>query len=497
MLLPAITVMVKENKNGILRPNEYKEEFVMKNDNKTDTPKSSIKRTQKKGIEPIYSDVAGIDIGSELIHVAILNQNGEYEVREFGTMTPDLRKIVEWLIQSKIKIAAMEATGVYWIPLFEMLEDHGIQPVLVDPKSAKNVPGRKTDVLDCQWIHRLYSCGLLRPAFRPSKAKEGFRTYMRHRGNIIKARQKTILQMNKSLLLMNIKLDVAMSEIASVTGMKIIRAIVKGERDPHKLAALRERSCKKPIETFVAAMTGNFQETHLFTLKQYLETYDHLLKQIEECDKMILKELQGWKTVLEAPLPSRGKDKNKNHPKYANARKPYQNEFHFDIDTLLYHKVGVDLTAINSLSSLTVATIISELGGREGIEKFKTVKEWTSWLTLCPGNNVSGGKSLGGQSRKGKNRIKRALSMAAMSLCNSKCALGAYYRRMASRISKSKALKAVAHKLAKLIYHLLKSGNAYVEVGQEAYERRYKEKRIKNVIKNAKELGLEIAMAQI
>ena len=445
------------------------------------------KRKQLTGIQQIYTKVAGIGIGSALIHVAIVNDNNEYEVREFGTLTPDLHEIAEWLILSRIQSAAMEATGVYWIPLFEVLQDKNLNPVLVDPKSAKSVPGRKTDVLDCQWIQKLYSCGLLRAAFRPSK--EAFRAYTRHRGNLIKARQRAILQMNKSLLLMNIKLDVALSELTSVSGVSIIRAIVNGERDPKKLAALRHRSCKTLEKIFVAAMTGNFQKTHLFTLKQSLESYDYFRGQIDECDKMILEELQTWETIAEKSIPS---GRKKINSKYALAKKPDQNGFNFDINTLLYQKTGVNLTAINSLGDLSVATIISELGGKEGLLAFPTEKGWCSWLGLSPGNNISGGKSHGGQSKKCTNRIKTALCMAALSLINSKCSLGAYYRRMAARVSKSKAIKAVAHKLARLIYRLLKNGNAYVEVGQEQYERQHKEKRLKNMQKNAKEMGYEL-----
>lgn len=461
----------------------------MEKNTKKSKSQTSKKKLSFKEINLIYSNVAGIDIGSKLIHVAIL-ENNEYEVREFGATTPDLISIADWLIRSNIKSVAMEATGVYWIPLFEILEDRGLNPVLVDPKSVKNVPGRKTDVLDCQWIQKLYSYGLLRPAFRPAKEKEAFRAYMRHRGNLIQGRQRAILHMHKALLLMNIKLDIAVSEISSISGMNIIRAIVAGERDAKKLAALRHRSCKKSEEIFIAALTGNFQRTHLFTLKQALETNDYFAKQIDECDNMILEELKSWETIIETPLPPGGKSQK--HPKYANTRKPDQNEFNFDITTLLYEKTGVDLTAINSLGALTVATIISELGGKDGLEAFKSEKVWCSWLTLCPGNNVSGGKSFGGQSRKSKNRIKRALCLAAMSLCNAKCALGAFYRRMAARVSKSKALKAVAHKLARLIYKLLKYGNKYVEVGQEEYEKQYEKKRLKNLMKNAREMGYEL-----
>ncbi len=457
------------------------------------TRKTNRSQSQKKSrsFEPIMDNVAGIDIGSTLIHVAIINQNSEYEVREFGTTTPELLRIANWLIESKVETAAMEATGVYWLPLFEILEDLKIKSVLVDPKRAKNVPGRKTDVLDAQWIHKLYSCGLLTPAFRPPKNREGFRDFMRQRANLIKYRQKAILQMDKALLLMNIKLDVALSEVGSVSGISIIRAIVEGERDPKKLAALRHYSCKKPESFFIEALTGNFQKTHLFSLKQSLKVYDYFRELIDECDQAILEELESWPTVIEGPLPPTKKKK----AKFSSAKKPDQNEFSFDIDTILYQKTGVNLTAINSLGSLTIARIISEIGGKEGFEAFQTEKQWTSWLTLCPGNNVSGGKSLGGQSRKGKNPIKRALCVAAMSLCNAKCALGAYYRRLASRISKAKALKAVAHKLAKLIYNLVKNGTEYVEIGQEEYERRHKAKRIQNLLRNAKELGFELKLA--
>lgn len=461
-------------------------------DNLIKKPKSqpSIKRKTTKGIEPIYTNVAGIDIGSQLIHVAILNERDEYEVHEFGAMTPDLEAIAQFLLKAKVKSAAMEATGVYWIPLFEILEDRGIKPYLVDPKSAKNVPGRKTDVLDCQWIHRLYSCGLLRPAFRPAKSKEAFRSYLRHRGNIIKARQKSILQMDKALLIMNIKLDIAVSDLTGETAFKIIRSIVKGERDPRTLAALRHKRCKKPEELFVSALSGNFQETHLFTLKQALETYDFHGNQLIECDKMLISELQKWEDVV--PLTEKVKAKSNDQPIYAITKTTNPNGFNFDMGTILYHKIGVDLTAINALGDLTLATIISELGGREGIQQFETEKNWTSWLTLCPGNNVSGGKSHGGKARKSQNRIKRALLVATMSLCNSKCALGAFYRRMASRVGKAKAFKAVAHKLARLIYRLLTKGEAYVEVGQEQYEKKYKHRQLKNFFKTARDLGYDL-----
>jgi transposase len=475
----------------------------MKDDINKEKPKASkknpkeksVKRKGSKSFNPIFNNVAGIDIGSELIHVAILHDNDEYEIREFGTMTPDLHEIAKWLIQNKIESAAMEATGIYWVPLYETLEEYHLKPALVDPSKVKNVPGRKTDFLDAEWIQKLYSCGLLRSAFRPAKDKEAFRSYMRHRSNIVKARQRAILHMDKSLLLMNVKLDVAVSELVGLSGMKIIRAIVDGERDPEKLAALRHRSCKKPEAVFIAALTGNYQDTHIFSLEQSLETYDFLGKQLNECDKKILAELDKWETIKEGPLPPREKDKRSRKNRYSNSRKANHNDFNFDIQTKLYQKAGVDLSAINSIGPTNFAIIISELGGKEGIESFKTEKEWASWLALCPGNNVSGGKRLGGKARKSKNKIKAALMQAALALTHSKCALGAYYRRLASRTGKSTAMKAVAHKLARMIYHLLKHGVAYVEEGQKEYEERYKKKQLKNLQKNAKDLGYKLEKA--
>lgn len=449
-----------------------------------------------KSFESVYSNVAGIDIGAKSIFIAIpLSDREECEVHEMGTTTPDLIEIAKLLKASNITSAAMEATGVYWIPLFETLEDQGIKPILIDAKSAKNVPGRKSDVMDCQWIQKLYSCGLLRPAFRPEKDKEAFRSYMRHRSNLAKGRQIALSRINKILILMNIKLDIAVSDIAGVSGMAIIRAIVEGERDPAKLASLRNKFCKKSEAEFIKALTGNFQEPHLFALKQNLEIYDFHATQMQQCDAMISTELKKWETLTEKSLPSREKDKRKHHAKYSTARKPEKNEFHFDMRALLHSKTGLDLTAIPSLGELTVATIISELGGAAGIKSFKTEKHWCSWLSVCPGNNISGGKSFGGHNKKSRNRIKRSLCTASMSLSKSNCAFGAFYRRMAARIGKAKAIKALAHKLAKLIYRLLTLGSEYVEVGQEKYEMWNKERKIKSLRRQARELGFDMQPA--
>jgi transposase len=446
------------------------------------------KKSSKSSIDmpAVFQNVAGIDIGATQIHVCVPNQNQEMEVRVFETTTPELKKIAKWLRESKIQSAAMEATGVYWIPLYEILEDAGLHPCLIDAKSAKNVPGRKTDVLDCQWIQKLFSCGLLRPAFRPSKDKEKFRALMRHRSILIRRSQTSVLVMHKALLLMNIKLDVALSEVASVTGLDIIRAIVEGERNPQKLAQLRNRHCKNSEEVFVKALTGNFQEAHLFSLRQSLELFDFLGKQIKACDKEIELDILAWKTKTEAPPPPANK---KTSRQYEGAKKIEQNSFNFDIRAVLFQKTGIDLSSLPCIGAHTAAVIMSELGGEEGIKSFKSAKHFASWLGLCPGNNISGGKSHGGRSKKCRNRIKQAISLAVMSLYNAKTALGAFYRRLAARISKTKAIKAAAHKLARMIYDAMSQGIAYVEAGQEKYEKQYEERRLKGLNKAAKQMG--------
>lgn len=272
-------------------------------------PKNGLTHRNKLGyIDP---SISGIDIGAELIHVAIPNANGVATVHEFGATTPELHRIADALRKAGVQTAVMEATGVYWIPLYEVLEEREFTPVLVDAKSVKNVPGRKTDVHDAQWIQTLYSNGLLRAAFRPPRDRLVLRAYSRQRLNIIKRRQKSLLHMEKALQLMNIKLSGAVSDVGGVSGLAIIRAIIAGEKDPVKLASLRNSGCKKPAEAFVDALTGNFQKEHIFSLKQAVDLYDFSEKQLEECDTLIQSELEALPDVTDKPLPEREKDKKK------------------------------------------------------------------------------------------------------------------------------------------------------------------------------------------
>lgn len=455
----------------------------MKNDN---TSKISNKHKNKLGyIDPT---VAGIDIGAHLIHVAFPNGKGEAITQEFKSTTPELRKIANTLKQYGVITAVMESTGVYWIPLFEILEESGLKPILVDAKSVKNVPGRKTDIQDCQWIQTLYSNGLLRAAFRPPRDKIKLRSYVRQRHNIVKTRQFSLLHMEKALQLMNIKLSSALVDISGITGMTIIRAILNGERDPLKLASLRNQRCKKTSEFFIESLTGNFQEEHIFALKQSLDHYEFAGKQLEECDKHIQNELESYPNVIDTLPPRRDKDKNK---KRIVAKKPKKNDLSFSARQILWRKSGIDLTSFYGIEEHTALVIFAELGGAN-VDSWKSAKEFASWLKLCPGNNISGGKRRRSKGQPCSNYITQALRMSAMSAKNSRSAVGAFIRRVSGRTDKSKGIKAGAHKLAHSLYYMCKEGWQYHEKGEQYYEKAYQERSLKNLERKAREYGFEL-----
>lgn len=437
--------------------------------------------------------VAGIDIGDKLIYVAIPNNHKEATVSFFGTTTSALHQIVDALKQAGVKTAVMEATGIYWVPLYEILEDHGLEAVLVDAKSVKNVPGRKTDVLDCQWIQVLYSNGLLRAAFRPNRERLALRGYVRWRQNTIKHRQIALLHIEKCLQLMNIKLSTAVSDIAGVSGMDIIRAIATGERNPVYLASLRNINCKKDEQVFVEALTGNFQEENVFSLQQALAQYDFSNKQINDCDKEILKFLENLPTLTETLPPIRDKDKNKNS-RYRGARKPDKNEPSFDVQTILWKKSKIDFTALPGIGPSTALLIYAELGGTD-VSAWKSEKEFASWLKLCPGNNISGGKRRRSKKQPCVNYISQALRMAALAAKRSKSFIGAHIRRISGRTDKPKGIKAGAHKLACQVYGMCKNGWQYHEKGEEFYEKRHLKRSLSILEKKAKEHGYALVKA--
>ncbi len=446
--------------------------------------------THRNKLGYIDPTIAGIDIGANLIHVAIPNTKGSADVYEFGTTTPELHDIAQELTKAGVTTGVMEATGVYWIPLYEILEDLGFTPVLVDAKAVKNVPGRKSDVQDAQWIQTLYSNGLLRAAFRPPRDRLALRAFMRQRLSTIKTRQRALLHMEKALQLMNIKLSGALSDIGGISGMDIIRAIVRGERDPVKLATLRNKGCKKPKEAFIAALTGNFQKEHIFSLKQALDLYGYTGKQLDECDQLIKEELEILPTITNQELPKREKDRKANG-KYKKAQKPRKNAFSFNVRELLWMKSGIDATCLDGIEESSALLLFTELGGTD-VSSWDRDKEFASWLKLCPGNNISGGRRRKSKRQPCANYMSQCFRMAALSAKKSDSALGAKIRCISGRTDKPKGIKAGAHQIARSYYNMCKYGWKYHRGGAADYEKAYNERRLKSLKRSARSLGYEL-----
>lgn len=435
-------------------------------------------------LDHINTNAAGIDIGSKSHFVAIPAGRDDQHVREFSTFTNSLIELVNWLKKTGITSVAMESTGVYWIPVYDMLEEHGFEVLLVNARHIKNVPGRKTDVIDCQWIQQLHSYGLLRGSFRPKGKILQMRTFMRHRSTLIQYQSSHILHIQKTLSLMNLQLNNVIRDITGTTGMTIVRAIVAGERDPVKLAKYRDPRCKNPEEVIRESLIGNYQDDHLFCLTQAVELYDFYAKQIINCDQKIeniMRELESLSDPEEkAATKKRGKLK-------AHTKK---HAYSFDMHQQLIKITGVDLTAIPGLSVQTVAKIISETG--VDMSKWKTSKQFAAWLGLSPGNKVSGGKRLSGKTAPSANKAAVALRLAANSLRLTDTALGAFFRRLNSRLGAAKAITAGAHKIAVILYNMLKTGQEYMESGARYYEEAYRSRCLRNLVRRAREFGFAL-----
>ena len=436
-----------------------------------------------KHLEHINLWAAGIDIGANSHFVAVPEGSAEMTVREFKTFTSDLYVLAAWLKECGIKTIAMESTGVYWIPVYELLEEKGFEVKLVDARQVKNVSGRKTDVLDCQWIQQLHTYGLLKSAFRPVEEVCELRAYVRQRSMLVQSASRYIQQMQKAMTQMNLQLHHVISDITGETGMRIIRAIVKGERDPDILAEHRDRRCKSSIDDIKSALTGNYRVEHLFSLKQSLELYDYFQEKIQACDDEIEKKMAKFSTdskVIDVPVDKLNPSK----------KKTCKNSPAFALGSELHRLTGVDLLAIPGINNLSALKLIGEIG--LDMTKWNDAKQFASWLGLCPGNKVSGGKRLSGKTKPSNNRAAATLRMAASTLYRSSTALGAYLRRLKSRIGPMKAITATAHKLAKIIYNMLRHGAEYVEAGQKYYEEQYRDRVIKNLQRKAAEFGLSL-----
>jgi transposase len=446
----------------------------------------STKRSGEQGpqraeanLRVVHPHAAGIDIGSKRHYVAIPAECEGETVRSFGCLTPDLHELAKWLKQHQVDTVAMESTGVYWIPVAQVLDSYGIEVNLVDGRAAKGIPGRKSDVQDCQWLQELHTFGLLRGAFRPTQDMAVVRSYWRHRAELVKAAAEQIHLMQKSLELMNLQLHKVLSDVTGVTGMTIIRAIISGQRDPVVLAKMRHPQVKSSTETIVKALTGDWREEHLFTLQQAVETYDFFHGQMAACDQQI----DGYMQRLPGKVEAKDVERH-------TGRHRRKNQVHFDLGRELHRITGVDLTRIDSIDVLTAQTVISECG--YDVSRFPTERDFSSWLGVCPNHVITGGKVRRRRTRKVYNRAAQALHLAAQTLHHSKTALGAYYRRMKARLGPPKAITATAHKLACLIYRMLKFGMEYVDKGQEAYEKQYRERVLHSLKKHASQMGYAI-----
>lgn len=444
-----------------------------------------VSRYAQKSIESLIvvnQRAAGIDAGSEQHWVSVPEECDEQPVRGFSTFTGDLNALADWLEACGITTVAIEATGVYWIPLVEVLEARGLAPKLVDSRSIGR-RNRKTDVLDCQWIRQLHSHGLLDGAFRPDAVMLPLRAFMRQRRMLIDYASDHVRHMQKALDLMNVKLHLVISDITGVTGLRIIHEILKGERDPNKLAALRDRACKNSEEIIAKALVGNYRDEHLFALQQALELFEEYGKQIAACDAKIAAAL----AVLEkkadgATLPRKKSTRRKNQPR-------------FDARTLIFEMTGVDLTAIDGLEASSLLTILSETG--TDMTPWPSDAHFASWLALCPNKWVTGGKPLAKKPPViHPNRAAQAFRLAAQTLERAQCATGAFFRRIKSRQGRAVAIKATAHKLATIFYTLLKTRTPYHDAGVDYYEERYRERLFNSLQKKAATLGFHLTPLQ-
>jgi len=434
-------------------------------------------------LHAINPNAAGIDIGATEIYVAVPDDRDNKPIRHFDTFTADLHDAAKWLKKCGITSIAMESTGVYWIPVFQLLESYGFDVVLVNARHVKNVPGRKTDVQDSQWLQYLHSVGLLRGSYRPTQEVCTVRSLLRHRNGLVQTSSSCIQHMQKALTQMNLQIHNVISDITGVTGLAILDAILSGERDPQKLAFLKNARIKAPTTTIVKSLEGDYHPEHIFTLKQSLQIYRHYRQMIAECDQEIETHLNNFDSRIDV-------DKEPPPPPTSSSRRGKGNEPNFDLRTHMYRILGADLTQIDGISAVTAHIFFSEVGS--DVSKFKNRGNFTSWLSLCPGNKISGGKILSSRTLPGKNRLAQALKMAAMSLSHSKSYLGNYYRRKRAKNGAPNAITDTAHKLARIIYHLVKNGKQFDESIFHKQEEDHQKRVFKNLKSKAKNLGFQL-----
>lgn len=436
-------------------------------------------------LERINPDVAGIDCGSAEHFVAVPVGRDPNPVQSFQTFTAGLHRLAEWLAACGVRSVAMEATGVYWIALFEILEARGFEVILTNARHVKNVAGRKSDVLDCEWLRELHSVGLLRGSFRPAEAITALRGYVRHRDTLVAEMSSTIQRMQKALVQMNVQLPQVITDITGTTGLAILHDIVEGRTDPQQLVLHRDPRCHASPEQFVAALTGNYRPEHVFALKQNLALFEYCQGMLVECDAAIERHLQVLTAQTDqteapsAPLP----------PRRTKAQ-PRSKEPRFDIRGYLYRLTGTDLSQIDGIGPYQALRLISEVG--TDMSRWPSEQHFTAWLTLAPQNKISGGRLLSSRTPASANRAAAMLRMVAMSLARTQTALGAFYRRLAARIGKAKAITATARKVAILVYRMLKGEIQYQDPGPVAYDARQRQRLVRKLHKRAEALGFAL-----
>jgi transposase len=436
-------------------------------------------------LQHININAAGIDVGSDRHLVAVPEGRDTVSVREFATFTADLQTSADWLEQCGVTTVAMESTGVYWIPIYEMLEAVGIRVYLVNARHFKIVPGRKSDYNDAQWLQKLHALGLLTGSFRPDDEMCVLRSLLRHRAQLIEHRSPHILHMQKALKLMNIQLPEVLSDVTGVTGMAILRAIVAGERRGDVLAKLRQPGCKRSEQDIIQALTGTWRDEHLFVLAQSLELYDDYTATLTACDRRIDQQFSSMKPRFDVqgdpPAPPTSRTKKNSNSK---------NQPTYNVRAHLVRLLGIDLVDIIGISESLAQTILSEIG--TDMSRFPTSKHFCSWLGLAPHNDISGGKVLRSRVMKVHNRAGQALRQAAQSCSRSRSVFGAFYRARSARSSSAEAVVATAHKIARVLYHMLTCREAFKPESIRDFDQKRQQREVKHLQKRARALGFTL-----
>jgi transposase len=433
------------------------------------------------GLSMVHPKAAGIDVGNEEHYVAVPPDLDEEPVRTFGCFTQDLKALADWLEQRGIETVVMQSTGVYWIALYDILSERGMEVFLVNARDTRNLPGRKTDVQECQWLLKLHVHGLLRNSFRPEEQICVMRTLWRQRQQHIADASRCLQRMQKALTQMNVQLANVISDISGWTGQSIIQAILDGQRNPRELAKLRDPRVKASQEVISKSLEGNWRAELLFVLRQEFEMYRIFQGKIQECDEELHRHFEAFAPKAD---PQQLEEAPRNKRPHGNV------PGNFDLREQLYRITGVDLTGIDGLNALTAQTVIAECGC--DMSRWNSEAHFVSWLNLAPRNQISGGKVIGRDRRKVINRAGQALRTAATTLLRSQSYLGAQYRRLRSKLGAPKAIKAMAAKLARIVYRLLKYGQPYIDKGNDFYDHKYRQQQFQSLAKKAASLGFQL-----